>query len=179
MVLTKILNKLAIHKHKKQAKKTLTVLNNIKRDKKYKVINKIQSELQNNTNLQNPINYILNIKVSKTNTLLNLSDIKGNPLLSFSGGSINLKKKQKKLQPLALINLLKSLILKAGFINNKTIALHFQNVKPYYESLIVNLLKKIVFIKLMKSSNLQPHNGCRPKKIKRFKKRTKRSWKND
>ena len=35
MVLTKILNKLAIHKHKKQAKKTLTVLNNIKRDKKY------------------------------------------------------------------------------------------------------------------------------------------------
>jgi len=96
MVLTKILNKLAIHKHKKQAKKTLTVLNSIKRDKKYKVINKIQSELQNNTNLQNPINYILNIKVSKTNTLLNLSDIKGNPLLSFSGGSINLKKKQKK-----------------------------------------------------------------------------------
>lgn len=179
MVLTKILNKLAIRKPKKQAKKTLTILNNIKRDKKYKVINKIQSKLQNNNNLQNPINYILNIKVSKTNTLLNLSNIKGDPLLSFSGGSINLKKKQKKLQPLALINLLKSLILKAGFINNKTIALHFQNVKPYYESLIVNLLKKIVFIKLMKSSNLQPHNGCRPKKIKRFKKRTKRSWKND
>ena len=143
------------------------------------MINTIQNNLQDNSNLQNPINYILNIKVSKTNTLINLSNIKGDPLLSFSGGSINLKKKQKKLQPLALVNLLKSLILKAGFINNKTIALHFQNIKPYYESLIVNLLKKVVFIKLMKSSNLQPHNGCRPKKIKRFKKRTKRSWKND
>lgn len=179
MVLTKILNKLTTNRPKRQAKKTLKILNNIKRDKKYKLINKIQSNLQNNNSLQNPINYILNVKVSKTNTLLNLSNIKGDPLLSFSGGSINLKKKQKRLQPLALINLLKSLILKAGFINNKTIALHFQNVKPYYESLIVNLLKKIVFIKLIKSSNLQPHNGCRPKKIKRFKKRTKRSWKND
>ena len=179
MVLTIILNKLATHKPKKQAKKTLKVLNDVKKNKKYKLINTIQNNLQDNSNLQNPINYILNIKVSKTNTLINLSNIKGDPLLSFSGGSINLKKKQKKLQPLALVNLLKSLILKAGFINNKTIALHFQNIKPYYESLIVNLLKKVVFIKLMKSSNLQPHNGCRPKKIKRFKKRTKRSWKND
>ena len=61
MVLTKILNKLATHKPKKQAKKTLKILNNIKKDKKYKLINKIQSNSQTNSNLQNPINYILNI----------------------------------------------------------------------------------------------------------------------
>ena len=107
MVLTKILNKLTTNRPKRQAKKTLKILNNIKRDKKYKLINKIQSNLQNNNSLQNPINYILNVKVSKTNTLLNLSNIKGDPLLSFSGGSINLKKKTKTIAAIGIDKFIK------------------------------------------------------------------------
>ena len=104
-----------------------------------------------------------------------MSNPNGKPLISLSGGSINLKKRQKKLQPLALINLLKSLILIANFTQDKSIAIHFKNVKSYYESLVIDLLKKIIFIKSIKSSNLQPHNGCRPKKLKKFKRRTKKS----
>ena len=126
-----------------------------------------------------PINYILTLSVSPTNTLINLSNSIGKPLISLSSGSINLKKRQKTLQPLAIINLLKSLILIANFKNNESLTIHFKNLKSYYESLVINLLKNVIFIKSVKSSNLQPHNGCRPKKLRRIKKRTKKIRKND
>ena len=80
---------------------------------------------------------------------------------------------------MAIINLLKSLILIANFKNNESLTIHFKNLKSYYESLVINLLKNVIFIKSVKSSNLQPHNGCRPKKLRRIKKRTKKIRKND
>jgi len=147
----------------------------IKKNNKLKEIHNIKNLTCSKKMKQNPISYILTLNISQTNTLINLSDTDGKPLISLSGGSINLKKRQKKLQPLALINLLKSLILMANFTHDNSIAIHFKNVKSYYESLVIDLLKKIIFIKSIKSSNLQPHNGCRPKKLKKFKRRTKKS----
>lgn len=169
MVLIKTLKVLPyINTKNKQIKKTLKNLKSIKS------ITKLQSNEKKSQVLENSVNYVLNITFSSTNTLLNLANIKGQTLIFLSSGYINLKKKQKKTQPSAVINLLKTLILKSYFLHNQTVALHFKNVKPYYEHLIIKLLKKIVFLKIMKSSNLQPHNGCRPKKLKRFKQRTKR-----
>lgn len=124
-------------------------------------------------NTQNLINYIININLSKTNTIVNVTDINGNPKVTLSAGLIKLKSSQKIVQPFAIINILKALFLKATFLNNKCVALHFKNTKIYYESLIINILKNKVFIKSIRSYNLYPHNGCRPKKLKRFKKRTK------
>ena len=54
------------------------------------------------------------------------------------------------------------------------VALHFKNVKTYYESFLINLIKKKVFIKAIRSYNLQAHNGCRLKKLSRFKRRTRK-----
>ena len=82
----------------------------IKKDNKLKKIHKIKNLTCLKKIKQNPINYVLTLNISQTNTLINLSNPNGKPLISLSGGSINLKKRQKKLQPLALINLLKSLI---------------------------------------------------------------------
>ena len=120
------------------------------------------------------VTYIINLNITLTNTILNVTDLKGNVLISMSSGSVNLSSRQKKQQPLALINLFKSLAIKAKFLNNKPIALHFKNTKSFYESLAINLLKPKYYIISIQSYNLSPHNGCRPKKLKRAKIRTKR-----
>lgn len=123
---------------------------------------------------ENLVTYIINVNLSPTNTLVNITDVNGNPKISFSAGLVKLTKKQKKIQPMALINIFKVLLLKATFIQNKPIALHFKNTKIFYESLIIKMLKDKLFIKSIYSHNLAPHNGCRPKKLKRIKRRTKR-----
>ena len=172
MILIKILTSKNIDS--KNYKNSLKSLNLLKKQNKLKTISKIKN-LDSSKVKQNPINYILNLTITQTNTIINLSDSTGKLLISLSGGSLNLKKRQKKIQPLALVTLLKSLILTANFTPEKSIALHFKNVKSYYESLIIDLLKKVIFIKSIKSLNLQPHNGCRPKKLKKFKRRTKKT----
>jgi ribosomal protein S11 len=130
--------------------------------------------LKSNSLKENLVSYVINVNLSPTNTLVNISDVNGNPKISFSAGLVNLTKKQKKTQPMALINIFKVLLLKATFLQNKPIALHFKNTKVFYESLIIKMLKDKLFIKSIYSHNLSPHNGCRPKKLKRIKRRTKR-----
>lgn len=175
MILIKILKKKV---DKDPYNRSLKSFNLVKK-KKLKSIYKIKNSICFTNVKHYPINYILTLSVSPTNTLINLSNSIGKPLISLSSGSINLKKRQKTLQPLAIINLLKSLILIANFKNNESLTIHFKNLKSYYESLVINLLKNVIFIKSVKSSNLQPHNGCRPKKLRRIKKRTKKIRKND
>jgi len=120
------------------------------------------------------INYILIINTSLTNTVVILTDTKGKLLKSFSSGHIQLLKgRQKTKQPDVLIMLLKILINKTSDIQNKPIAIHFINVKEYNETLVVNMLREKFFIQFMKSYNASPHNGCRPKKLKRLKRKKK------
>lgn len=118
--------------------------------------------------------YVINVVLSKTNTFVNVVDMKGNVLVSISAGSLNLTKFQKKAQPTALLSVFKVLLLKAKFLKNKPVALHFKNVKRFHESFFINVLKNKLYIQSFQSYNLLPHNGCRPKKIKKLKIRTKR-----
>lgn len=122
----------------------------------------------------NLIMYIINIVLSPTNTFVNVVDLKGNVLISISAGSLNLTKFQKKTQPMALLSVFKMLLLKARFLRNKPVAFHFKNVKRFHESFFINSLKSKFYIKSFQSYNLLPHNGCRPKKLKKIKIRTKR-----
>lgn len=117
---------------------------------------------------QTIVNYVINIHTSQTNTLINITNIQGNTIISITAGSIKFRKKQKRTQPLALLNIFKKILLKANFLHNQIIAIHFKNVKIYYESLIIKMVQKLLFIKSIKSYNLSAHNGCRPKKIKRL-----------
>ena len=115
------------------------------------------------------ISYIITIKMSLTNTLVSLIDTKGNLLISLSAGQINFKGKQKRKQPTVLIALLKELLSKSGFVGEKPVAIHFKNTKFYHESIVVSMLSEKFFVQFIKSYNLLPHNGCRPKKLKRLK----------
>ena len=138
------------------------------------------TELEKNSNfitkkkLNDYVNYIININITLTNSIVSVTDIKGNVLVSMSSGNVNLTSKQKKQQPLALINLFKALLIKAKFLKGKPVALHFKNTKIFYETLVINLLQNKYYIVSIQSYNLTPHNGCRPKKLKRTKFRTKR-----
>ena len=139
----------------------------IKNTKKFKL------KYNKNPN-QNLIMYIINVTLSPTNTFVNVIDLKGKVLITLSAGSLNLTKFQKKTQPLALLSIFKVLLVKSKFLQNTPVALHFKNVKRFHEHFFINLLKSKLFIKSFQSYNLTPHNGCRPKKIKKIKLRTKR-----
>lgn len=136
----------------------------------FKLYSKLLNTYKNsNNNLNKLINYILIINMSPTNTLVNLTDPQGKLLISLSAGQLGLKGKQKRKQPSVLILLLKELLIKTRFIKNQAITLHFKNTKSYHESLVISMLSEKFFIQLVKSYNLLPHNGCRPKKLKRLK----------
>lgn len=185
-------NKESSNLYKKVLKKLyiLDQIRYIKETKKQKKTNKLGILLKNNDNSQlsktifnflyskrnlkkdNLVSYVVNIRLSPTNTLVTVTDIKGNVKLSYSAGSVNIKGKQKVRYPTTLISILKVLVTKSGFLKNKPIAIHFRNLPTNYELFITNMLKSRFFIKVIRSYNLRPHNGCRPKKIRRIKRRT-------
>lgn len=137
---------------------------------KYKLLKKnLIDSNKNNLDVNKLVNYILIINMSLTNTMVHLTNTKGKLLVSLSAGQLNFKGKQKRKQPSVLIMLLKELLIKTRFVKNKTIAVHFKNTKEYHESLVISMLKEKFFIQFIKSYNLLPHNGCRPKKLKRLK----------
>nr|YP_316608.1 ribosomal protein S11 [Thalassiosira pseudonana]AAZ99415.1 ribosomal protein S11 [Thalassiosira pseudonana]QWM92935.1 ribosomal protein S11 [Thalassiosira pseudonana] len=124
-------------------------------------------------NRQKLISYVININLSPTNTFINVNNIKGNPKLFYSAGMFNLQKKQKIKQPKAIITILRALLIKSKIFKTKPVALHFNNLFFNHQSYIFKRLKQKTFIKLMTSYNYQPHNGCRLKKKKRIKIRTR------
>lgn len=124
-------------------------------------------------NSQKLINYIINIKLSSTNTFINVNTIKGNPRFFYSAGMFKYQKKQKIKQPKVIVTILRALLLKSRIFRIKPVALHFNNVFPNQQSYIFKRLKQKTFIKLITSYSYQPHNGCRLRKKKRIKVRTR------
>lgn len=122
---------------------------------------------------QKLVSYVININLSLTNTLINVNDIKGNPKFFYSAGMFNLQKTQKVRQPKAIITILKALLVKIKIFRTKPVALHFNNLFFNHQSYVFKKLKKKVFVKLVTSYNYRPHNGCRLKKKKRIKIRTR------
>ncbi len=112
--------------------------------------------------------YVINISFLKANTTIHVSDVKGNMKLFYSAGSIGLTGKQKRKRPIATAKLISLLKQKAGFLNKAPIALHLNNVNSH-KSLLISKLKKIFYIRLIKSFNQVPYNGCRKKKLRRKK----------
>lgn len=112
--------------------------------------------------------YIVTISFLKANTVIHISDIKGNVKLFYSSGSVNLSGKQKTKRRLVLLRLISLISKKTDFLNSKPIALHLNNVSSY-KPFIVNKLKNNFYIKIIKSFNQTPYNGCRKKKIRRKK----------
>lgn len=124
------------------------------------------NQKQNNAN--NIVTYTINISFLKANTFIHLSNIKGETLLFFSAGQVNLSGKQKKNRRVAITKLIALFSKKATFIGSNPIAVHLKNVKSH-KFTIINKLKNFYWIKIIKSFNQIPFNGCRKNKIRRKK----------
>ena len=119
-----------------------------------------------------PINYILGVKIYKTNVIIYLSDIKGNIKFFYTAGSLNLKKNQKRKKVVVLTKLLKVLLLNINFLTKKdVIALYLQNFNEGLVKVVYFFLIKHYNLEIVQINNNQPHNGCRPRKLKRKKRR--------
>ena len=140
--------------------------------------NSLQSRLVEDTKVliknQTTVRYIINIMFSSANTIINLTDVKGNSLITISEKSVNVSKDSKKFQLISAVKMFQKLLLHASFIKDKAVVLNFRNTKRYQESFCIKLLQTKVFIKSIQNYTFVPHNGCRPKKLKRVKLRTKR-----
>lgn len=124
-------------------------------------------------NNQKLVSYIININLSTTNTLINVNNIKGIPKYFYSAGMFDLQKKQKIRQPKAIIIILRALLLKSKIFKTKPVAVHFKNLFFNYQLYISKKLKRKIFTKVVLSYTFSSHNGCRLKKKKRIKMRTR------
>ena len=163
-----------LEKEKFYIKNLFNQINQLEQIKKKNYKKLGQKSMENNNFLKQDLTvyYIINISFLKANTTIHLSDIKGNIKLFYSAGDIGLKGKQKTKRRIAVSKLIVILLKKAPFINKKPVALHLNNIK-FYKRLIIKQLKRNLFIKIVKSFNLTPYNGCRKRKIRR-KKHTKK-----
>lgn len=126
---------------------------------KYKYIKKTSFFIENSKILtQN----IITIKILYSNIVINISNIKNIPIVTFSSG-ISIIKKSKKIKDSAIKNLMKKINNSANKLNIKSLVVHFKGIKMYRKK-IINMLGKKKLIKTIKIFNYFPHNGCKPKK---------------
>lgn len=162
-----------LEKERFYVKNLLTQINTLKKlkEKNYKTlsVNRFNEiGYKENADQDLMITYVINISFLKANTTIHVSDVKGNLKLFYSAGSVGLSGKQKRKRRIAVVKLISLLIKKSGFLGKKPIALHLNNVN-FYQKLIVNKLKQTLYIKIIKSFNQAPYNGCRKKKVRRKK----------
>lgn len=138
------------------------------KESNYKDISVQKNQLKSNNNQDLIVMYIINISFLKANTTIHISDIKGNMKLFYSAGSVGLVGKQKRKRRIAVLKLISLLLKRATFLNKRPVALHLKNVNSY-RNVIVNKLKRNLFIRVVKSFNQAPYNGCRKKKVRRKK----------
>lgn len=155
-------------------KKLINKINFLKTNKKTKSLSIVlKKNPMNNKNKisKNFIKHIIGITLSNSNTNVYISDIKGKIKHFSSAGSLGLNGKQKIKKPLVLIKLLRYVLSRAKFIKKSSVALHLRNFTEFHASLVLSLLNKYFLIEVVRIFNNKPHNGCRPKKLKRKKRR--------
>lgn len=138
------------------------------KESNYKDISVQKNQVKINNNQDLIVMYIINISFLKANTTIHISDIKGNMRLFYSAGSVGLIGKQKRKRRIAALKLISLLLKRATFLNKRPVALHLKNVNSY-RNIIVSKLKRNLFIRVVKSFNQTPYNGCRKKKVRRKK----------
>ena len=146
-----------LNEEKLHIKNLLSQANSLKKLKKHNRNDLNKKKFKNIQDLT--VVYVINISFLKTNTIINISDIKGNIQLFYSAGSVGLKGKQKKNRRLVISKLITLLIKKTIPLHKKPIALHLSNIN-FYKKLIIHKLKQVFYIRVIKTFNKTPHNGC-------------------
>lgn len=112
------------------------------------------------------IDYIFIIKITYTNTFFNIINNSKEQLTSQSLRETKFKKLDKISKKYFIVKTLQKLTTYTN--ENTNIALHLQNNNnQIFNKLILNFLKKLYVLQIIKFKNKIPHNGCRPKKKRR------------
>lgn len=119
----------------------------------------------NQFKLQTLITYIVSIHVTKKNIRFNVKTPKGLILINVSSGNLGFRGSQKN-KKISILSLLKLINYNYNFLNNQPVLLQLKGFK-YFNKLIIKKLKSKFEIKLLHINKSNPHNGCRPRKIKR------------
>ena len=122
------------------------------------------------------ISYLLDFFFSKKNTTLYIIDCSGNIKFFYSAGLFNFKKPQKaSLLRVILKKFYKILISDLLFLKSTSIAIHFKNKNVRFNiSWFLKKLCKKFFIIIVKFFIFYSYNGCRKKKLKKRKFKTKK-----
>jgi len=132
----------------------------------FKYINDSMSNLSDTDTKMKPlISYVINVNLSNSNTIISILDKRGNLKGYYTSGILGFKGSQKT-KKYTIITMLKNFLYNFNFINNKSVLVNFKGVTKD-QNLFIKKLKEKVSIKAINYDNLLPHNGCRPKKIRR------------
>lgn len=120
---------------------------------------------------QKQVFLIFNIQFSKSNIFINITDFFGNTKQLVSSGIVGFIGTEK-LNTYALIRLYNYLVAQNKTLAINSIAVHYKNIKQNHNKLILKYIKSIFTVKDLKFYISSPYNGCRPKKIKRLKRKS-------
>ena len=117
--------------------------------------------------------YIIHFSFLFNNIRLHITNAFGKLKFAASSGLVGFSGKQKKNKHLIFKNFITLLKQQQQFLKNKPIALHFKNIR-YHKYYIINSLKEYFFITGIQNFNSYPYNGCRKKKKRRKRVRSKK-----
>lgn len=106
------------------------------------------------------------ISSSYNNTIITLTDPRGDVLYSTSAGRIGFKG-TKKATPFAASKVAEAIALAASKLGVEKIDVFVKGIGSGRESAVRSLAAKGLDINLIKDITPIPHNGCRPPKVRR------------
>jgi len=110
---------------------------------------------------------IIHLKGSQNNTLVTLTDLKGRVQFTRSCGCLGFNGKKKRSTKFAIESTLSSVIQKSKELGWNKVAI-FMNGFAKGRFYVLNCLKKSQLkLTIIRDITPLPHNGCRPKKLRR------------
>ena len=150
----------------KELKKKKIIIENFKEIKNF-----MKFKSFDNLKVLDSIKYVIGVSFLEKNTIIYITDNYGQLKYQCSAGHIKLNKKQKIKVPLALIKLTKIVLNKIPYLKKTPIAFHLNNLSQPLQFFFEYILKTQFFIIKLSSFKVYPCNGCRPKKLKRKKRK--------
>ena len=111
---------------------------------------------------------ILCIKSSRSNTIVSLTNLKGKVQFIQSCGSLGFKGKKKRSTKFAVKSTLYSVVEKAKEQGHKSVFVHLNGFARARFAVLSCLKKNDLKIEGIRDLTPNPHNGCRPRKVRRI-----------
>jgi len=116
-------------------------------------------------NIYELVSYFIIVVVTRSNIMCNIMSVDGKVLVHLTSGKVGLKGPNKS-KKFSMVTLLKKIMYNYDFLRNKPVIVKLKGLK-YNNKLILKKFSEKFLLKAVIYENTIPHNGCRPKKIKR------------